>query len=249
MGIYKTGIWETGEIKSSLLPSNYQAVEYISKSETTQRACMIDTGLYPAAPIRYEMDITWDAPALSGSSFFAAGYYSTATSGSLYYSPLTVASSSNKLGMGYNGVWHTCNTVWNPGDRHTIISILKNGQQTLEMDGAVIYSDTASFTPPTVDITIPLFVYQYQTNRLEGYGWSGKIYSIKIYGEQGMLRNYIPCIRKEDNVVGLYDSVQNQFYTTTSTVQFTGGEEIPAPDITQARIFDDKLEAVEFIEI
>lgn len=50
--------------------------------------------------------------------------------------------------------------------------------------------------------------------------WSGKIYSFQIYNNENMVRNFIPCIRKSDNEVGLYDTVEGQFYVNAGEGTF-----------------------------
>lgn len=51
-----------------------------------------------------------------------------------------------------------------------------------------------------------------------------KIYSTSIYIDDELVRNFIPCYRKSDNVVGLYDLVNNVFYTNEGTGEFLKGE-------------------------
>lgn len=52
---------------------------------------------------------------------------------------------------------------------------------------------------------------------------SMKLYSLKITDNNELKRNFIPCYRKSDNVVGLYDLVNNVFYTNAGTGSFTYG--------------------------
>ena len=53
-----------------------------------------------------------------------------------------------------------------------------------------------------------------------------KIYSTRI-SEQGILvRDFVPCYRKSDNVIGLYDAVNNILYTNAGSGTFTKGGDI-----------------------
>ena len=55
--------------------------------------------------------------------------------------------------------------------------------------------------------------------------WSRTIdwYSFKIWKGNILLRNFVPCYRKSDNVVGMYDTVKGEFYTNSGTGQFLAG--------------------------
>lgn len=53
-----------------------------------------------------------------------------------------------------------------------------------------------------------------------------KIYSLKIYTSGTLSNYYIPCYRKSDNVIGLYDIVNKIFYTNAGTGTFTKGSDV-----------------------
>ena len=50
-----------------------------------------------------------------------------------------------------------------------------------------------------------------------------KYYNIKIWNENTLERDLVPCYRKSDNVVGLYDLVNDIFYTNQGTGEFIYG--------------------------
>lgn len=62
------------------------------------------------------------------------------------------------------------------------------------------------------------------------YGFIGKLYTCKIYDNDTLVRNFIPCYRKTDNVVGLYDLVNGVFYTNAGTGAFTYGTAVTLPN-------------------
>ena len=47
-----------------------------------------------------------------------------------------------------------------------------------------------------------------------------KWYYFKIYDNDTLIRNYVPCYRKADSVVGMYDTVNNVFKISTGASQF-----------------------------
>lgn len=50
-----------------------------------------------------------------------------------------------------------------------------------------------------------------------------KCYSFKMWQDDTMVRDFVPCKRRSDNVCGMYDKVEGKFYTSASSVAFTGG--------------------------
>ena len=61
----------------------------------------------------------------------------------------------------------------------------------------------------------------------EGYVLASmRLYSCKIYNNEKIIRNFIPCYRKTDGVVGVYDLVEKKFYTNLGTGTFIKGNDI-----------------------
>lgn len=55
----------------------------------------------------------------------------------------------------------------------------------------------------------------------------GKIYSFTMDSIDGTsIRNFVPCYRKSDGVIGLYDTVGAVFYTDIGTGSFTKGADV-----------------------
>lgn len=54
-----------------------------------------------------------------------------------------------------------------------------------------------------------------------GNCFNGKLYYCKIWDNWTLVRDFVPCYRKSDNVIWLYDLVNKQFYTNSGTWTFT----------------------------
>lgn len=50
-----------------------------------------------------------------------------------------------------------------------------------------------------------------------------KLYGCQIWQNGNLVRDYIPVSRKSDNIGGLLDVVNNKFYASNGTAQFTKG--------------------------
>lgn len=55
--------------------------------------------------------------------------------------------------------------------------------------------------------------------------WIGSIYSCQIYDNGTLIRNFVPCYRNSDNVVGMYDLTNGVFYINAGTGEFTYNQE------------------------
>lgn len=56
-----------------------------------------------------------------------------------------------------------------------------------------------------------------------------KLYLFKIYDNDVLVRDFIPC-KNSSGTIGLYDSVNNQFYQNAGTGTFIAGPEIPSTE-------------------
>lgn len=56
---------------------------------------------------------------------------------------------------------------------------------------------------------------------------SAKVYDYKIYDNTNtLIRDFVPCYRKSDNVIWMYDIVNNQFYTNSWSWTFSKGNDV-----------------------
>ena len=52
------------------------------------------------------------------------------------------------------------------------------------------------------------------------------VYKLEVYKNNVLVRNFVPCYRKIDNVIGLYDLVNDVFYTNAGSDTFSKGSNI-----------------------
>ena len=55
-----------------------------------------------------------------------------------------------------------------------------------------------------------------------------KLYSCQLYRDDVLLRDFVPVYRKKDNIAGLYDTVNDVFYTNAAT---SGDDFTVGPDV------------------
>lgn len=207
------------------LPDAYQEVEWIKATRSSYNSGQyINTGLKGKETTGFEIEFNTSSSLTSsdgwGSVLGIADTYSGSTATNrLEYGTWTGYYSS---GYFYFGKQINDNQAVAGGiTRNTILTAkLKNGVFT-SPTGATTQISTSSFTSSR---NIVLFARNFNYN-VEGY-ITMKLYSCKFYDGDTLIRDYVPCYRKSDSVIGLYDLVNNQFYTNAGTGTFTKGNDV-----------------------
>ena len=98
------------------------------------------------------------------------------------------------------------------------------GDAYFELNGTRILSSTATTSVSRDNVWI--FKARYN----DAYNiptTNAKLYYAKIYDSSKVLvRDFVPCYRKSDGEIGLYDRVENKFYTNAGTGVFLKGNDV-----------------------
>ena len=187
--------------QASKLPAEYQEVEYL-ESDGKQ---FIDTG--------YSFNSNTDAIELD--------YAHLETS---LYKWIFGNYVGKYLGLsthGYQVLWYGGGKSVSFGfkdyntDRHKLI-IDENG---VSLDG----ENKCGFNSFENSVNLYLFAMNYNGTLSTGYKSKGKIWGYKHSRNGDLIRELIPCYRKEDNVAGMYDLVTGTFLTNQGTGAFKYG--------------------------
>lgn len=204
-------------IRKIILPSAYQQVEYIESSGTQY----IDTGYYATTTSGINIDYAYTA---SGNAGLCGIFQSqTPRTDTLFISTLSGQTSTviyliSRGGELTNNVVPTLGTKYNAK-----INYLNNGK--LIIDNTKTGNDGSNGVVSSR--TIKLFCRDNSGNLAYT---NARIYMCKISEGGNIVRNFIPCYRKSDNVIGLYDLVNGVFYTNAGSGDFTKGNDY-APKI------------------
>lgn len=105
--------------------------------------------------------------------------------------------------------------------------IAPNGKVKVDANKNVftIGSDSYTHSTQTFQSNYNLYLFcNNNANTTKGY-LKGKIYSCKIYDNETLIRNYVPC-QNASGGIGLYDLINDKFYGNNGTGTFIGGETI-----------------------
>lgn len=222
---------DAGEENVPQLPAEYQQVEYIESTGTQY----IDTGVIMTENIQLELDFqitqvtdtnrevltgAWDNN-LNGFLFgIRSGYFQYAYAHSEW-----------------NG-----SSVKADCERHKII-VNKNGNALLD---DVVLANVGS---KTLNSNTSIYLCNTNIERSWNPGIKTKIFNAKIYNNSILIRDFIPCYRKSDNKVGLYDLVENKFYTNEGTGDFTSGPDVNGTvEDEVVKTLPSEYQQVEYIE-
>ena len=179
---------------------DYTIISYLQCTGTQY----IDTGLTYDKTYYYTVDCEIDNE--NGNQMFGM-YYGYAHGVDVWGGVYQVATDN------YNII----NTDIPAGQRVNIII----DQSTKTMDiNSFSHTFTGDFYPMSSVYPVLLGAYWSSwSNTLSGYG-KGKIYSFKYYENGLLLRDMIAVIRQSDNKPGMWDKVNEQFYTNQGTGEF-----------------------------
>lgn len=202
------------------LPSEYQEVEYI-KSTGTQ---YIDLNFIAVGGMRAEYAVTYDNDMLSTdkNGGYIVGSHNTrnpyARNGGYYnnYSPI------KGWELGYGDFFPHYTTPLTYGQKYKVEFQTISGNAYLKVDDVLLISNTTQ-TNMTANTNVMVF-----TNAIDMTVKAiATIYYIKLWNKDGTLvRDLVPCYRKSDNVIGLYDLVNDAFYINNGTGVFLKGNDV-----------------------
>ena len=219
-----------GNSKQGKLPSEYQQVEYIESTGTqyidTGKFAPLNTDIY----VRFQINDTTQSSSNNG-AIFGGRSAQTSNTCTLFYlastnpqyfrfdrANQTTIGKANQISINNQSIYEF-SYINN-------IATLKNLTENQEISSNIA-------TPST-----------FTTNSLNlfavggGTIFKGKIFEWKYWEKGELLQNFIPCYRKNDNVVGMYDTINNVFYENAGTGEFLKGK----------NVLPNEYQQVEYIE-
>lgn len=225
------------KIRSLLLPREYQQVEYIESSGTQ----CINTNYYwqsEVTRVYAKFNITAQAAyrSLWGNEEYVNGSTSTRYFGGI---PHGGANSSYSYYVGAGSATgltlpeDTNITLETFTTSDKKISIIKDGTTILNAKSYSGTVQTHSVATAVTNNTGKIFIFANHNSGTSGNTSTGtqivagmRLYSFKMWDNNVLVRNFIPCYRKSDNVIGLYDLVNGTFYTNAGSGTFIKGNDI-----------------------
>ena len=204
------------EQSTLILPNDYTQVDYI-ESDGNQ---YIDLGITANQDTNFSIKFETPSEVIGSKSLF--GYFNDNTNSFYLY-----ISSNKQFQFGYKS-WQNFG-LSNSVLENTIYNVSNNKNKLYVNGTEYTNSNTDDFS------TSPNNLLLFKISGATSGGHPIKLYSFKLFNNKTIVRDMIPCYRNSDNEVGLYDIVNNVFYTNQGTGAFTYGSvaSIPNPDYPQ----------------
>ena len=192
------------------LPDEYQEVEYI-ESDGTQ---YIDTGI--KLHQNYEVELKISGITYGNTKIFGSRSSATTNNFSILSTDTSIVCDF------YN---YSINRLQVSTPITEPITIKMNSSKLILNSSERVVSSYVAFTTPG-----NAYIFNGAGTFPAGYtNASMRLHYCKITveGDTEPVRYFIPCYRKSDEVIGLYDLINNHFYTNAGTGTFTKGYDLP----------------------
>lgn len=193
MGIY---MWR----ETPTPPSTYQGVEYIESSGTQVLETDVKTLVAP-----FTVSVTFMKQ-------------NTSTSDQTLVGQRQIWKYVNIYSNFYENIWaNTASSTWAADSSiHTIVT---DSDSWLYKDGNLL----VSWTSWDRSSEYPLLMFAFTEDDVSNAKWyaSVRIYEVKITSNNALYRYYVPCYRKSDGVIWMYDTVSGAFLTNKWSGSFS----------------------------
>ena len=198
--------WSTNSGIEYILPSEYQEVEYIESTGTQY----INTGVVP--------NVNLDGEVVLLAVQFGFPFGSTNGQNRDYWGINFYNSGQYELYYG-TGSYPKINS-WQLNTKYTI----KIEDKKFYSNDVLLYDFNSGSNSFTFNTSKPIYLFALNYN---GVSYSKfKIYSVKLLQNNILIRNFVSCYRNTDGEIGMYDTVNNEFYTNQGSGTFLKGENV-----------------------
>lgn len=201
----------------SPVPTDYRILQYVRSGGS--RDCALNLGFYPTGNTVVEADFIYYGCQWGWARGYGAkktsndkyGFYinNNAPVGSQYYISPNYGSFDPGTGSG---------TLVSKNTRY----LVKQENGNLYLDG--VLQSGCSTSPQTFTCGVTFYLCGVNNNGSVDSGATDMaVYSFKVWEGSTPIRDLVPVQRKSDDVAGMYDIVNDVFYSSITSQQFTAG--------------------------
>ena len=188
------------------LPAGYQEVEYIESTGTQY----IDTGIKLSNNSNVEINAKLTA------TLKRKSYYLFGSSLDQKRYMIAVGSTTDKYLADFKNNSYRINSSVSAFDN--VFHIHRINNLNYYIDNILQGSQTSLIFSNTENAYLFDVIGRPTDSSVGVQAWQIKY--CKIYDNDTLVRNFVPCYRKSDNVVGMFDTVEGKFYTNQGTGEF-----------------------------
>lgn len=206
-GSFKAGPTYRSRIPVSKLPEGYTQVEYIQSDGTGQ---YIDSEFVPDpvnSAIVMDAELYTDC---TDKHFVGCRHTTTSKAFAL------MITASSKWRSDYNDSRIQFSTVPKNGRLGLVIN-----SSSAKVGNEIIARDMVNFT-----LDYSAYIFAVNTGGSTSSFAPIRVYSVQMYKNGLIEKNFIPCVQNSNNEAGLYDLVNNKFYGNSGSGNFTSGPSV-----------------------
>lgn len=209
-------LWEKGG-GGGRLPDEYQEVTYIESSGAQYiNAEFSSPGKDGTISVECDFEFTADT---SNRMELVSVY---GTSGRQY---IYAGCQSGKFYIVSSNTVVTNSVQCSQNIRYKTVTFFEQRNQTFSVNGEIVANSTYSLIGELL-LDVWLFA-QHDIGDNKPYRFAtAKLYSIKVNKNGELIRDFVPCYRKADGEVGLYDLVDLRFFENLGTGSFSKGADV-----------------------
>ena len=197
---------EVFAVADSILPDGYTLLEYIQSNGTQY----IDTGFKPNQDTRVVMCSQITEKPSSSACLFGSRKASGSIDNSLWY-----VASSNNFQSGFGNAKLTASAP-----DILVKRVYDKNKDKFYVDGELLIDNADA----TFQTSWNLFLMENDQNgSAQGNKCAMKLYYCQIYDGAVLIRDYVPCRKNNTGSIGLYDLVNDEFYSSATTSEFIAG--------------------------
>lgn len=201
------------------LPNGYKKLEFIRNTSTAYIDTGVDGGHFNKTYAKFNIV----------EPGYWTGIWGCRTDAPVEERLLTRFTGSQKFWIGHNNIDKTTN-ITATADTSGTIGVI---HEVYYNNGIFTINGKTETYDPTAVFSNNYSCYVFAVHN----GWGGtvnacklKYYSFKMWQDDTLVRDFIPCRHISDNTVGLYDLVEGKFYTSPNGTAFVGSDEPQTTD-------------------
>ena len=215
LGSNPVGLNQDIHYNPHFFPAGYTPMMYIQSSGTQ----CIDTGIYTKLSSKFIFDGNY----LSGEQGSWAYLFGSANP--FAYGMVIMDQYYPGNGTTYSGFGNVADkTIAVPAWSRNIITLDKNKCIVKNIDSDVTRSVDINATSLIENPNNTICIFGRKNNGVYERFSLGRVYEYQYYENDVLLRHMYPAKRNSDNVLGMFDIINNVFYTNVGNGEFTGKE-------------------------
>lgn len=204
------GFYGLSKISIKVNPNKYSAyrmVEYIKGTSYVTGSNYFKTGIYPTNKTTIELKYSFYKDYNNWSNLYGSSRKFLAQSTTVNDTRVVALWNDEMIGnMSHIGDYNA--------------HIIKQDKNVMYFDGSVFKTCTNAEWQDENELLL--------FGCPEGQDASAILYYCKIWEDDVLVRDFVPCYRKSDGAVGVFDKVENKFYENAGNVAFEKGADITA---------------------